>query len=375
VRNHLFKNPNERISAEEAMHHPFVMPTIHMFNTINPIKHDDYLKPMLLDVELGDISYEISKSKMSDEELKEPHALKCEEVKWRHVANAFGITDESIINDILIITNGGNYFKPDDIISIEEGCDIIAMIVSKFNGIVIKEGSVSDCVDGYDESEWNATCTMDQTDIKCLNARLQFFNKFVRICRKYLDEHKVLVDNIKYIETVMRQLMNFDILKNRLFEIQQEVMTKFPGLPMIPSITLPSTSTAIVLHLPDIKPEFTEFCELRSKLKSIKDEASEAYRSGETNMTVYNECMIKVWEEHKDLLKRFASVICDTYKELNKMMRCLQTNTELFICILGYIQQLEETAKLDETKRRLEQMISDRGEGRTSEIEKKDEEK
>jgi len=329
VRSHLLKDSGLRISSEQAYHHPYIMPVVHVMQMATEVKSEDCLNIMKYDVEFGDIVYKRCKAGMND-------AVTC-----RHLVEEVGISDESVQNDMIVFFSNGVCAKKDDPVDIGDGeSDLLALVVSS-------KGLKKEIVKAVEEkgvsvSDWENTQSLGINTVDCINKRLELFSEYIKCCRHYLNRYDAIVSNCKDIETFLAVVLKPDFLHKKLRDLQHELCKKCPGFPNV-ALYLPACAKC--QQLADIAEGRVEIDIIRSQIKEVQKQASQQYRTGNKDMTVFNKRLSEIWQEHAPLQSRCKSQLDDACNVMNSALDAFQVEIEVFVRLSRYVEVLEKASK------------------------------
>ena len=344
VRRHLFKDPDSRMGDEEARRHPFIMPTVHILQMRKPVCSDDFLRPMFLDVELGEICFVQAQQKLGDS-INEPGVFlrfKRDPIYWSDVARVAGITDPASLDDMLVYTNGGVYCKKDDLVDIKSPEDIPAFIVSSANGIKIGEMKM---IEGSKFSDANQKLmeTKEQPgSVEFLNPRFVAFSSFVKCCRSNSSLYQVIMMNCHFIDHFQRSVLKTDYLVKRLRDVQDEIsktVGRFPRVEYCP----PESSSSVQLADPHEGHGMIDT--IRKELGAIHHSAQDKVSAGEEDLSDEMKQINQIWDKHKGYLEESKKRLSSSCETMVSVMNSLQKDVEVILRLTHYIEILEKALK------------------------------
>ena len=301
VRHHLFKDPDSRMCDEEVMKHPFVMPRARMMCMTQPLNGDSFLKPMVVDVELGDICFRKAEERLGDK-LNEPHPFsnyESEPILWGDVARAIGISD-SDLDDMLVFINGGVCCKKDTPVEMKGIEDICALVVSSKNGIMLGEMNV---VDGVSLSDSDVEA-FNSEDIQCtteyLNSLLISFLKFRKCCLRNCSISEMIMTNCDAIAEFQSVVLKPERMAKELRDLQEEVCKKFDTFPKV-GLCLPVSDSRGDVFDGDSGREMVNA--LIADVASIRDLVQNKISSHVQDINDELMQLLQLWEKNKGLIE------------------------------------------------------------------------
>jgi len=344
VRRHLFKDPDSRMCDEEARRHPFLMPTVHVLHMKKPVDTADFFRPMFLDVDLGDLYFAQAKQKLGDS-INDPGvflSFKRDPILWNDVARAVGITDRDSLNDILVYTNGGVYYKNNDLVDVRSTEDIPAFIVSSRKGVEIGEMKM---VEGMDFSEANRKL-MDSKEqpgtVEFLNPRFVAFSSYIKCCRTNCNLYQVIMMNCHFIKHFQQSVLKTDYLVKKLRALQDDLSKKFVRFPKVEFRPLEFSSS---FQLSDPHEGHSVIETIRKELAVVHHSAQEKVSGSVEDLSDEMKQLIQIWEQHKEFFEETKKRLSCSYEAMVRVTNSLQKDVEVILRLTHYIEVLEKALK------------------------------
>jgi len=338
VRHHLFKNPDDRICDEEIKNHPFVMPTVQVMRLDKPVNSDDFLKPMVYDVELGDIYFSKAKTELGDK-INEPHALKDfkpDPIVWGDVARVLGITD---LDDMLVFTDGGICCKKDAPVEMKGVENIHALILSLKNGIKVEKMKVIEGRSLSDEDLQVMNTNVQKATVETLNQRLSVFGNFVKCCRENNRQSLVPVANSRFVCKIRSDVLKTDYLAKKLCDLQEDLCKKFDRFPKV-KFCPPAVESGSPLNLSDNNDGLEAIDSIREDLMNLRNSAQGKVSSKAEDLTEELEQSTQLWQKHKGCLDETKEKLATVCESMNTVMACLQNDVEVMTHLVRYVDVL-----------------------------------
>jgi len=333
---HLFRNADDRMCAEEAKKHPFVMPSVHIMRMEKTFNGEEIFN----DVELGEIYFRNAQVKLG-EKINEPHALsmfKPEPIVWGDVASVVGITTNESLDDMLIFTNGGVCCKRSTPVEWNnDNEDLLALIVSSKNGIVMNEMKTPDCMSL--PAEDIALMSSKETDcnVTNLNKRLMVISNYIKSCRSTISLYEKMVQYCQFVGLFRKNVLNSDNLAKKLRDLQQDVCRKFDGFPKV----------GFCAPVSDCSLQFAGGNDGHVVLDSIRSECGKIHQSAQaklagkvSDLTEEFNQLSALWEQHKGYLDSCKKQLATATESWKAVIVPLRTDVEVMIRLSRYVDVL-----------------------------------
>jgi len=353
VRNHLMRDPSCRISADEAMRHPFLLPKLRVMQMTAPVNGAELVKPLVTDVDLSEIVFDHAKKTLGDK-LTFPHAFDEElTVQWRDVAKHMGMDDKSI-DDICVVCDEGAFFGPDDRVPVnnrDDSHELNALFISASNGVLCSE--IKPRIDVHD-------FTAVLHDIEAMEAdeskrsSLDLFNKYYaglcskyfKYCQRYVTECEMIRINCQEMQTFAGIVFVFEKLFSKIRSLQQQLVKKCPEFPKA-SFFPPSVGSSL-----EIVPPCSA---LSGKIEQIEQELKKIFSSTQKKADFRNNdmraeiCAIaELWKNSSDLETQCKQAYTDSCTCLNAVIQSFSSDAEVVSRLFRYIRALEKATKEDD---------------------------
>jgi len=354
IRNHLYKNPVHRCSAEDAAKHPFVLPTIRVMQMVSPLDNKAFLKRLVTDVEVGGLVFDHVRSSLGSK-FREPHAINDKELKeaplfWRDVARFLKIEDKNVLNDLCIVSNEGSFFTLDDQVPLLKGVNdcgcIMALFMSAKNGIVMSEFKAKHHLCATDE-EVNKVKALDISQLDSLNGYLALWSKYFKTCSSLVKTNNTLCENCLDVELFRKNLMKFDNVNATIRSLQQEVSSKFKDFPKLAFIAPAVEPSRDIVHT---------YCDeavvqnVRSELKKYRNLAQRRVDSGVMNVSEEVGAIAKLWDDSRIYEQNYQNDVDQSGKSLNQVMKLFRSEAEVMCRLLRYVSMLKKALKAEDVR-------------------------
>jgi len=229
IKSHLYKDQTLRITAEEALKHPFLLPTVMVVEMVNPVTTKSLVETIVHKAELSDYIFDQTK-RILGSRINDSHAVK-PRVFWKDVVNFIKLEDRSILNDLRIISNYGNMFNINEPVPFwKDGIfdDVVALFVSATNGVVMEDTNVDHRIVLPDEKEEELPDpkSIDKPNIEIFNKYVKVVKKYLKNCSALIKANKILYDNSSGVETFRLNVMNFEEIGKEISGLIKEVLRK-----------------------------------------------------------------------------------------------------------------------------------------------------
>jgi len=344
LRHHLFKNPDDRICDEEAGKHPFVMPTVRILLMTKPVNSDVFLKPMIYEVELGEIYFRNAKEKLGAA-INEPHPFskyEAEPIRWGDVARVVGITNPADLDDMLVFTNGGVCCNKDTPVEMKGIEDIVALIVSSKNGIQIGDMKMIEGVNLPDADMNVMNSTEKPGTVDCLNQHLISFSNFIKCCRENIRVFQTITTNCDFIGQFRLNVLKTDYLAKKLRDLQEEVCQKFDRFPKV-GFCPPNVDS---VDLPNSDNGTSTIDAIRVGLGNVRVSAqSKISCSSAVDLTDEMKQIALLWEQYKGFVAETKKQLVTVCGPMKSVMVSIQKDVEVMTRLTQYINVLQKALK------------------------------
>jgi len=318
------KNPSKRITADEALHHPFVMPTVSAVELVKPDTMLGVMGGRIHTIELGDFAFNRAMTDPNIQQcLKRPEIRIDWSVTWGDVAATFRLGRK---DDFMVIMNGGRVFNKDDTVEYPFDSDIVAAFVPRTTPVpkidrkIVAESAVYAVKKG-EKMEKNGELAKHY--LSQINARHLFCNTILRKPQLFMNH--------------MKSLISFDLLEREMNRVLNEELP-----PFFPKIAF--IRPDIDYELPKILPEdLTSLDNLMKLLDQHKRRAGEVASKPSL--------FAKELDSMRDLLVTLQDVEKCSYLEhsievFNAMLDKVRTAVSTLTCLMDCTDILKSAAQM-----------------------------
>jgi len=345
VRSHLFKDPNKRTTAEEAMKHPFVTPAINLIPAMNTLKSDYLTLGMVYSLEIGNHIF-IEASKILKDDVKKPHALydfqKANPIRpdWGTLVKQLPdqqMRDPAVLEDMRIICNDGMCCTKDDHL-VMNGDEMHAIMVSLKNGLT-SENVVGKVGRMFREDQFKELNLTDSTSIK---APFDLFVEYFKSCRFMVQQYRNIAQTLETIESFRSKVLNPNAQWEKSRTLLQEVRKKCPSFPNIGFCKPASTPYQQLASFDQWQAE-TDV--LENNITKIKERAQIKFNSKKFDYREEINEILAMWEKYKgfqQICKKKLDSACET---INMVLQTFQADVKVILNLERLIQILRKAVE------------------------------